>query len=340
MKSTIILSFILAAAAITAAQAASSGRQFAQAGAEAPPAAATAPAEQPAVQPASAEAGAAQPVPAETVPAQPAPAAVEQPKEEKKAAPVAQPSAPAEAPKRAAAAQGSQKQPHTDFASMEIRECTECHAGQGVAMTHGAFWVREHRVVAANPGKNCKDCHNQSFCLDCHTGGGIDVDLNTLIVRAGTAPLSHRTDFREIHPLKALQNPQTCYRCHNPVYCSECHAKFRGEDLRVQSHRRSWSDLKTGAGPAHSTFTTGQCQTCHPGGVLPKTAWSADHAREARRNLQACQTCHSDGEVCMTCHSSRSGLRVSPHPRNWSAVKDNFRKKSDGRSCVKCHDNY
>jgi hypothetical protein len=109
----------------------------------------------------------------------------------------------------------------------------------------------------------------------------------------------------------------------------------------VQSHRRAWSDLQTASpGPAHSTFNTSQCQTCHPGGLLPKHVWSADHAQEARRNLQACQTCHSDGEVCMTCHSARRGLMVSPHPRGWNSVKDRFRSKSGGRSCKKCHDNF
>jgi len=201
--------------------------------------------------------------------------------------------------------------------------------------------VRGHRLLASRPVKNCKSCHAQSFCLDCHKGGGIDVNLNTEIARAGTAPESHRTDFREIHPIKALDNPQTCTRCHNARFCSECHEKFRGEDLRVLSHRKGWSNLQTAnPGPMHETFNVFQCQTCHPGGVLPKHVWSSDHAREARRNLQACQTCHSDGDVCMTCHSARFGLRINPHPRNWNSVKDGYRSRSDGRSCIKCHDNY
>jgi hypothetical protein len=201
--------------------------------------------------------------------------------------------------------------------------------------------MAEHRVVAGKAQKNCIDCHGQSFCLDCHKGGGIEADLKTSNYKASYIPSSHRTDFREIHPLKSLDNPQTCYRCHDTRYCQECHAKFKGTDLMVQSHRRSWSDLQTGSpGPAHSTFTTSQCQTCHPNGLLPKHEWSADHAREARRNLQACQTCHSEGDVCMTCHSARKGLMVNPHPRDWSKVKNKYSSKSKGRSCIKCHDNY
>jgi hypothetical protein len=234
-----------------------------------------------------------------------------------------------------------EKHPHKDYAAMSIKECTQCHQGEGAAPNHDADWVRGHRLVASKSDKNCADCHDQQFCLDCHTGGGIDADLKTGNYRANYIPKSHRTDFRELHPISAIDNPQTCTRCHDSRFCSECHAKFRGQDLMVQSHRRGWSDLPaTAGGPVHSTFNTSQCPTCHPGGLLPKHVWSADHAREARRNLQACQTCHSDGEVCMTCHSARRGLLINPHPRNWNSVKDRYRSKSGGRSCIKCHDNY
>lgn len=230
---------------------------------------------------------------------------------------------------------------HKNFATMTLKECANCHKGSGVAPTHGSDQMREHSFLARRAGKNCTDCHNQQFCLDCHQGGGIAADLSISNYRTNYVPKTHRTDFREIHPIKALDNAQTCYRCHDTKYCSECHAKFRGEDLMIQSHRRAWSDLQAGSpGPAHASFTADQCQSCHPGGLLSKHVWSAEHATEARRNLQACQTCHSDGEICMTCHSARSGLKVNPHPRDWNSVKSRYSKKSGGRSCQKCHDTY
>jgi hypothetical protein len=258
------------------------------------------------------------------------------------------PATPAE--QKAPAAEGKQdpkekgfmgRLSHTEYADMDLKKCADCHKGSGVAPTHGSDQMREHVSIARREGANCVDCHNQQFCLDCHTGGGIDADLKTSNYRANYVPKSHRTDFREIHPLKSFDNPQTCVRCHNVQFCSDCHTRFRGEDLSVVSHRRGWSDLEASAGgPAHATFNVNQCQTCHPDSVLPKQVWSAEHAREARRNLQACQTCHMDGDVCMTCHSGRSGLKVNPHPRNWNAVKDNYRSKSGGRSCIKCHDTF
>jgi hypothetical protein len=267
----------------------------------------------------------------EVSPAQ-APAASQPPVES-----AATPSAPVAPPEGFMAQQLS----HKDFATMSLKDCADCHKGSGVAPTHGSDQMREHSFLARRANKNCVDCHDQQFCLDCHKGGGIAADLSISNYITSYVPKNHRTDFREIHPIKVLDNPQSCYKCHDVRYCSECHAKFRGEDLMIQSHRRAWSDLQTGnPGPAHSTFTTAQCQTCHPGGLLPKHVWSADHALEARRNLQTCQTCHSDGDVCMTCHSARQGLKVNPHPRGWSSMKDRYSRASGGRSCQKCHDNY
>ncbi len=235
----------------------------------------------------------------------------------------------------------SSMESHKDYADMKISDCNGCHKGEGVAPTHGADWLHDHRVLANDGEKNCRACHEQSWCLDCHQGGGIDANLSTKNYRADYSPKSHRSDWLEIHPLKAKDNPQFCTRCHDQKYCSQCHGKFRRTDLEFLSHRRQFSDIQVSSiGPNHATFTPAQCQTCHPGGVLPAHQWSAEHAREARRNLQACQACHSDGDVCLKCHSARvnSGLRVSPHPRNWNAVKNNYRDSSNMRTCLRCHD--
>jgi hypothetical protein len=276
------------------------------------------------------------------VPATPAPSAEPVTAPTGTAAPAWKQGAPAEGPS-GVSTKGfmAQQLSHKDFATMDLKECAKCHKGSGIAPTHGTDQVREHGFLARRAGKNCVDCHDQQFCLDCHRGGGIDANLNISNYRMNYIPTTHRTDFREIHPIKALDTPQTCTKCHDTKFCSECHAKFRGEDLMVLSHRRAWSDSRPSAlSGTHGSFPPSSCQTCHPGGLLPQHVWSSDHAREARRNLQACQTCHSDGQVCMTCHSARTGLMINPHPSGWDKVKDGYKKKSNGRSCTKCHDKY
>lgn len=235
----------------------------------------------------------------------------------------------------------AQKESHKDYGTMKISECNDCHRGQGIAPNHDAVWLQSHRLPAARGASNCIECHDQAFCLDCHTGGGIDAQLSTRNYRRDYMPRSHRNDFLELHPLAAKSRPQSCNRCHDQKYCSSCHAKFKNEDLQFQSHRRQARDIPlSSVGPTHGNFTPDQCQTCHPGGLLPSHKWAGDHAVEARRNLRACQTCHAEGDVCMKCHGARSGLKVNPHPRDWGSVKDNFKNKSGGRSCVKCHDTY
>ena len=236
----------------------------------------------------------------------------------------------------------SARESHKDYADMKIADCNSCHKGEGVAPTHMDDWMHTHKTLAKEGQKNCADCHEQSFCLDCHQGGGIDAKLSTENYRADYTPKSHRSDWLEIHPIKAKDNPQYCYRCHAQQYCSQCHGEFRGSNLQFLSHRRQFSNISLGTiGSNHANFTPDQCQVCHPGGNLPShQQWAADHAREARRNLQSCRSCHSDGDVCMKCHSARtgSGLRVSPHPSNWNAVKNNFRDASNKRTCLRCHD--
>lgn len=235
----------------------------------------------------------------------------------------------------------AQKESHKDYGDMKISDCNDCHIAQGVAPNHDVTWLRSHRLSAERGESNCIECHKQSFCLDCHTGGGIDAKLSTRNYTRDYVPKSHRSDFLELHPLSAKSSPQSCNRCHDQKYCTSCHAQFKNEDLQFQSHRRQFRDIPlSSVGPIHASFTAAQCQSCHPGGLLPSHRWAADHAVEARRNLRACQTCHDQGDVCITCHSGRTGLKVNPHPRNWNAVKDNYRSKSGGRSCIKCHDNF
>jgi hypothetical protein len=138
--------------------------------------------------------------------------------------------------------------------------------------------------------------------------------------------------------MRSLDNPRTCERCHEARFCSKCHARFRPEDLRIRSHRKGFSDIQINAGgPRHATFSPSQCQTCHPGGALPRRIWASDHRREALRDLQSCQTCHADGQVCLKCHSARQGLRINPHPSDWSSISDNVRRASDGKVCRRCH---
>jgi hypothetical protein len=225
--------------------------------------------------------------------------------------------------------------------------CYDCHDAKsieetvlGPVRTHTPLWVKTHGPESEVPDAQCTECHKLSFCVDCHKGGELGTDLKRRTARFDTAPSTHTARFRIVHPLKAIgENAQQCYTCHSKQECVDCHQsylnRFPARDL--VSHQTNWEVLiSRNDVPDHEGFNLNQCQDCHPGGALSSSEWSDKHAREARRSLAGCQTCHPEGAACMPCHSARSGLMVSPHPRNWKRIQGKFRRESP-EVCDKCH---
>ncbi len=230
----------------------------------------------------------------------------------------------------------------------EQKVCLPCHEEDeladtplGPTKTHTPLWVLEHGADSAKPDARCTSCHQYSFCVDCHQGGELNLDLTRRTLRTESVPRSHTSRFRIIHPLKATPGQiKTCFKCHEESFCSDCHDYYRNrfpDRLKVDSHRKSWSMIEAGSGgPLHEQFTLDQCQDCHPDGATSSRVWSSDHAREARRSLKTCQACHPAGSACKACHSAKSGLMVSPHPSNWRQIMSKFRKESP-ETCRECH---
>jgi hypothetical protein len=222
----------------------------------------------------------------------------------------------------------------------DSKVCLECHDQEFVdgvklpgLVTHDPTWSLTHRGAAVAKSIDCAACHEQDYCLDCHKAGRAD-EMGNL---GNTMTNVHRSDFHVSHPIAARTDPRLCSSCHEAKFCSDCHNQFNRADLSLSSHRRSWSDLAVSpAGAAHEQFKESQCQTCHPGSVLPTHQWSSNHAREARKNLVTCQACHPEGDVCLKCHSARSGLRINPHPRDWDDIKGR-RERASSNTCRKCH---
>jgi len=217
--------------------------------------------------------------------------------------------------------------------------CVDCHDEEFIGelvlpglKTHGPTWALTHRDEAKGKAIDCSNCHQQADCLQCHGAGFADEfgSFSNNMVNV------HRSDFHVTHPIAARTNPQLCASCHESKFCRDCHNQFAPADLAIASHRRQWRDTEV-AGTAHATFTEDQCQTCHPGSVLPSHNWVNGHRREARKNLVTCQTCHPEGDVCLKCHSARTGLGVNPHPKDWDDIKGRLEKASNGRTCRKCH---
>ncbi len=218
--------------------------------------------------------------------------------------------------------------------------CLECHdqafadAVTYAALTsHDPVWAFNHRLSARSSIIDCEKCHAQDFCLECHKSGFAD-EYGTIENNMANI---HRAEFQVSHPIAARTDPQLCTSCHENRFCVECHQQFSPADLAIQSHRRGFTD-NTNSG-LHALYTEEMCITCHPSGsVLPSsTGWSVNHAREARKNLATCQSCHPEGDICLKCHSDKGGLGINPHPKDWKDMYETLDKASGGRSCRRCH---
>ncbi|MBE0504929.1 MAG: cytochrome C [Desulfuromonadales bacterium] len=220
--------------------------------------------------------------------------------------------------------------------------CLECHDQAFVntvklpgLLTHDVTWALNHRGPTVSKSIDCAACHEQDYCLDCHKAGRAD-EMGNL---GNTMTNVHRSEFSVSHPIAARTNQQLCNKCHESKFCVECHDDFNRADLALDSHRKGF--INGSFGGAHAGYSEQECQDCHrtPQGltVLPSHQWSNSHAREARKSLATCQACHPDGDVCLKCHSDKSGLRVNPHPRDWDEIKNRLKRASDAKTCRKCH---
>lgn len=217
--------------------------------------------------------------------------------------------------------------------------CATCHQDDfaetvdyPAMKTHRPLWAFNHRAFAKGTTYDCSACHEQDYCLECHKSGFADEQGSF----SNNLTNIHRGDFQVSHPIAARTDPQLCSSCHEAEFCSECHNSFNRNDLAFDSHRRGWSDLRV-SGTRHDQFDESQCQICHLDSVFTSHDWQRNHAREARKNLATCEACHPDGDICLQCHSARTGLGINPHPDDWDDISGNLDKASGGRTCRKCH---
>lgn len=228
--------------------------------------------------------------------------------------------------------------------------CLNCHDEAMIkevsfngTSTHGPTWALTHRPIAkahradALGQFNCSSCHSQEYCLECHTAGFADEQgaFGNNMVNV------HRSEFQVSHPIAARTDPQLCTSCHEVRFCSDCHNAFNAGRARTPSHRRTFDlGLNGDIDAIHAGIDATQCDACHlQGSVVPDFFhWSQDHAREARRNLVTCQSCHPEGDICINCHSAVGGAgQFNPHGKGWSDRADRLNDASNGRTCRKCH---
>lgn len=210
----------------------------------------------------------------------------------------------------------------------EERHCVDCHiarlgglietrfehgelvpAHDGLGDAHGPGFKDHHTQEARQIGATCTACHDRSECVACHQGVTKPLDFHP-----GNYGLTHAVDARRGKP-----------------DCSACH---RAQSFCVGCHERSGlgtrGDTQFNAVDPERAF--------HPPGWASAGPGPNLHAREARRGITGCASCHREDE-CLKCHSAQPGAaHASPHPAGWrGSGRCRALDRGNRRMCLRCH---
>lgn len=195
----------------------------------------------------------------------------------------------------------------------ELR-CDVCHTDlhgydvEAVAsLGHGPGWVTRHGPRASVDRAMCTQCHEPTFCEECHQNAQ-GAPLEAFAPLAAHRDFVHRGDFIARHGVEVGLERGTCARCHGVQFCDGCHQA-------------------SGVGGSVAPGSP------HPPGWLDPVS-SFGHAAAARRDLLSCASCHeSDAEqTCVPCHRV-GGVASSPHPPGFGMGMDATRHAV----CRVCH---
>jgi hypothetical protein len=196
--------------------------------------------------------------------------------------------------------------------------CRRCHGDlsryplKPLSMfSHQGDYVREHGRSARAADATCAECHEQTFCKDCHANT-VSTKIELKLSERVDAAFIHRNDYLGRHSGEAQADPPSCRRCHGSSFCDDCH---RQQNLTPQAanprdpHPPGWSS------PGSAQF----------------------HGTEARRDISFCAACHDQGarSICVDCHKV-GGIGGNPHPPGWQS-RHGRGEIARNSMCLACH---
>jgi predicted CXXCH cytochrome family protein len=207
-----------------------------------------------------------------------------------------------------------------------------------VPASHGpAAWHLEHGASARSDAAACANCHTRPSCTGCHIGGAGTAAAAVQSLPAavpGRAPgvdperirrSVHEPDIAQRHGGMAASGRLECAQCHGREQCAACHAAADSRSFHPANFlERHAVDVFTGRGrcqDCHRAETF--CRACHAAAGFAaqdmkaafhdaQPMWLLSHGRAARLGLEACASCHRQGD-CVQCHAASGGWGVNPH---------------------------
>jgi hypothetical protein len=213
--------------------------------------------------------------------------------------------------------------------------CLACHTGTGLfgslryvptlareAITEFTPWNVAHGVLEARP---CEDCHTNlrstpqqaaahkegANCASCHGNvahppfrlAGFERPAAQGSPSPSPTENPHPRLYVQTHGDDVVNDPGSCYNCHETDYCQTCH--FR----ETYPHPKDWMSThgqvqeERGADACVSCHPSTFCAGCH-GTEIPHTStWLGEHWRSLQDSSTApCMVCHPKTD-CTDCHS-------------------------------------
>ncbi len=220
-------------------------------------------------------------------------------------------------------------------------DCETCHPKVEVIrpQNHRADWIHEHKEHSRATDMPCSQCHQDTWCEDCHAGA-LTLELESPPDRmASGAPQDrgrvgqvlqrqHELNYRFTHPLDAAGKERQCATCHTTPFCVDCH-RIDGDDRRLKpvwhgplpEDPRPWVMAGVGSGGGR-------------------------HATWARQDMERCVACHdleADDPSCVQCHVDFDGVKGTDprtHPNRFAdRMGEGEFHENPGALCYSCHIN-
>jgi hypothetical protein len=217
------------------------------------------------------------------------------------------------------------------YHSTEVAQakCTPCHVSlrrytlrpiEALAgFSHQGNFVKEHGKLAKSSAETCAQCHDQTYCANCHANATVPFRPEIRFPEKVQTDFIHRGDFVSRHQIEANADPARCRKCHGSNFCDSCHTEqnVSGNFLRTRTSRNP-----------------------HPLGWAIRGSGEF-HGTAARQNIITCSGCHDQpgpANVCVQCHRVGGSAQINPHSPGFLSKHPRSDIRKNGM-CVSCHPN-
>jgi hypothetical protein len=236
--------------------------------------------------------------------------------------------------------------------------CDSCHHGTKVDWTFdtAVAWQTQHAKAVVEQGvTGCfGECHEQAFCVDCHTkmqplpsshkaADWLHKGL-TVTTYPSTAAVASAS-----HAVNAQKSIESCDVCHGPGgigadFCKGCHQIEMPHPDTFKTNHVSGRNTPELCSNCHQQKEL--CSDCHHEGAKNGTPWQKQHpVTVAASGASGCfEACHESKAFCVDCHTKLSAVPTSHTARDWThrvaadqPAKHQVTYKAATDSCDYCH---